>query len=99
MVLHVLELFPDLVKGVSPEGLNMLVAQWIAAARKWGFELETDIEQFVELCVCHEETEKPEEHPWVLEILRYPDRSSRNKLVRLQERLIFRGGPETNVST
>ncbi len=89
MVQHILEVFPDQIEEIPSEELVSLVAHWISEACQWGMQMEVDVEQFIELCACHEAMRDTEAVQWIVDILSYPGRSAQNKLVRLQERLIF----------
>src|SRR5271165_2919703 len=81
MVDHVLEIFPDQIDDIRPNDLYQVVGDWITEAFNWDFTMETDVEQYVELCACHDEMRNAKSVPWIVDVLTRPDLSATSKLL------------------
>jgi hypothetical protein len=89
MCAHLREAFPAECASYNDTELRALNQEWIGRAQAFGLSGESDVEQFLELCVSHEELSRTPPARWTSEILSQTDQTPSENLGQLRDELIF----------
>lgn len=92
MVAYLRENFPKQLEAqrVKEKGLDPMVRQGMADARKYGFEYEDDIRCYLECMVfLGAKFDRDKKYPWAGETLRRDDLDTGQKLESLDEQMLF----------
>lgn len=90
MLLHLRETFGDMVKRETDAKLLLWIELTTHELEEFGIDLETDVELYLELAVCHprEMLRKPLPK-WVTDVLGHPGRTPSQRVEILREDLLF----------